>query len=670
MINTFYRLKHYYSLLAKYFKSSASSSSGEKAKGWWATIQAFYGNLVKVFFAVIFLLLVFHAIYELFRYDFVVKPFDMPFDLSRQGYTGTVVAYRLQEQMIQVRKEIQRASTQGFGRDLATIQLSELEKRQQIDVPAIGLSLNTVISQLRRLLGIKQPRISGDVVVKGEKIYLTLRVTDYPIFKTDGDDIHDPEELIERAAKYVLKMSEPLLFGQNYCLNKKNDELADLIKKVQQRQLSQKEKALALIFEGCLLKNHEKYELALEKLKLAQQLNPKNPLIFLMMGDTLVEMEAYEKAIAEYQKALNFDSKNGEIYTKWAKALLKQGDIEAGFAKYQEAAKKDSQNPWVYTDWGEKLVEHKKFEQAIEKFQHALEIDPNYALAYAIWGNMLRQTGDLEAARQKYEKAVALKSKIAWVYGNWGWTLAQLGEYEKAIVQYQEAIELKKLGWIYKLWADALVSLKRYEAALAQYQKAIELEPNNQLYYYAWGDTWLQLGQYERAIERYQKAIALNKRTAVWSHIKTIYARVQLKQYTQALNDCETILPTDFNEKAQAATQALCGLAFVGMSQPQMAIKRCEMALELYEEEDWAYWCLAEVFLTLNYPDEAISKYEKAIELKPENAFYHYQLAELLTKWNQYKKAIFHYQKAITLNPGGQIGQQAQQRFEVIKNYR
>jgi tetratricopeptide (TPR) repeat protein len=106
------------------------------------------------------------------------------------------------------------------------------------------------------------------------------------------------------------------------------------------------------------------------------------------------------------------------------------------------------------------------------------------------------------------------------------------------------------------------------------------------------------------------------------------------------------------------------------MSQPQMAIKRCEMALELNEEEDWAYWCLAEVFLALNYPDEAISKYQKAIELKPENAFYHYQLAELLTKWNQYKKAIFHYQKAITLNPGGQIGQQAQQRFEVIKNYR
>jgi hypothetical protein len=53
-----------------------------------------------------------------------------------------------------------------------------------------------------------------------------------------------------------------------------------LIKKVQQRQLSQKEKALALIFEGCLLKNHEKYELCFRKIKVSSTIKSKNPLIF------------------------------------------------------------------------------------------------------------------------------------------------------------------------------------------------------------------------------------------------------------------------------------------------------------------------------------------------------------------------------------------------------
>jgi len=662
MINTFFRLKYYYTHLTNFWHTSA-----EQTKGWWTTIQAIYGNIIKIFLAIVFSLLVFHAIYELFRYDFVIKPFEMPFNLSRQGYTGTVVAHRLQEYMVQVRAEIQRASTQGFGGDFATIQLTELEKRQQIDVPAIGLSLNTIVVQLRRLLGIKQPRISGDVVVKGEKIDLTLRITGYPIFKTQGNDIHNPEPLIKQAAEYVLKMSEPLLFGQNYCLNKKNALLAALIKQVEQRQLSPKEKALALTFEGCLLKNHEKYNLALDKLTLAQQLNPKNPLVFIMMGDTLIEMEAYEQAIVEYQKALKFEPKNGEIYTKWAKTLLKQGHVEAGFAKYQEAAQKDRQNPWVYTDWGEQLIDYQKFDAAVEKFQQALKIDPNYALAYAIWGNLLQQTGDLAAASQKYEKAVALEPGIAWVYGNWGLTLAKLRKYQQAIVQYQQATDLKPLAWIYKVWADALIKLKHYQAALTQYQQAIALAPNNQPFYYAFGNALLELGRYEAAIEQYQQAITLNTR-AIWSRIKTTYAHLQLKQYTKAQDHCETILQTEINTKQQAATQALCGLALVSMKQPKAAIKRCEMALELNEQEDWAYWCLAEVLLSLNYPDEAVIQYEKALKLKPQTAFYHYQLAELLTKWNQYQTAISHYQQAITLNPKGQIGQQAAQRLKIMKN--
>ncbi|MDM8560422.1 tetratricopeptide repeat protein [Candidatus Parabeggiatoa sp. HSG14] len=848
----------------------------------WDKAQASSIATFKVFLAGLFVVLFIHTVYELFRYELVIQPFEMPSELSKKGYTGKVVAYRLQDYMAALREEVKRSS-QSFAQAVATVQLGDLQKRQEIDVPTVGLSLNSTISQLRTILRLEPARISGDVVIKGNKLHLTLRITDKPNL-TVSDTADKLEQLIERAAEYVLKIFEPMMLGLNYCHNNKEDELAALIKHIQRSKPSNQEKLVALTLEGCLLENQENYADALKKLEQVLHYDRKNPVIFIIQGDVLQGShnpnKNYEKAIKAYKTAANINPNNGGIYTKWAQALLKSGKTKEAFAKYEEASKRDPDNPWVYTDWGDKLADFKEFETADKKFEQAIVKDPSYALAYAMWGDVWlkkRKPSEPEKAIENYKKAVELDSTIAWIYGNWGVALTQLkndeqalekfeqslkkkptfwvykelrkalerlkkrklfakyekeganyalyynswgnllfdldeyktaiskfqiaskiepdnglyqmkwanvlremGEYEKALSKYQTAINLRlsqsSLAWTYSYWGDALVELKRYEEAITYYKKTLEIEPTwlwsqvkwgyaliqlkkpdkaltqcqivlkseqvknsvkaaahaicglafiglHQLqnaieqcqtaqmlnpkvdwadqclkegknalvnleqpdtfaqyapfaeksddilkrrFFYAWADALSKRGRYEEAITQYRKALKINPKH-VWSRIFLGHALIQIDQPDEVLTLCESVLTSEQVNDKKAAAHALCGLAQVGLNQSEIAIEQCKAALEVFEKEDWAYWCLGDAYAKLNKFDEAATQYKNAVALKPKKAFYRYKWGQSLETLNRVDEAIVQYQEAVTLDKVGEIGKQAQTNIEALK---
>jgi tetratricopeptide (TPR) repeat protein len=659
--------------------SKTTPSRYQKVKAWWEQLQAVFTSSIKVFLTLFFLVLIFHAIYELFRYDIVIKPFETPFNLARQeGYTGIVVAYRLQDAMNERRETINRASMRGAVPWVTAAQLSELQKRHEIDVPTVGLSLNTLIYQLRKLLGIKQRIISGDVIVKNNKVHLTIRITGKRAFKVPETEKID--EAIKAAAEHLLRTFEPLNFGLYYYLNNKQNALKSLILEIRQREFSMKknllpqEEAVALTLEGCLLKKQRKFDDALTKFTQATQLAPSIRVIYRMKGDTLLELKKFDKAIAEYAAALALDPKlGGGIYTQWARALIKSGRIEAAFAKYQEASQKDSDNPWVYTDWGYHLaVFNNDFEAAYDKFQKAVQINQNYALTYAHWGDILLKEGRDEEARdkyekasQKYEQAVKLEPSIAWIYGNWGFALSKQGKHKEAVALYEKAEKLEhNLSWIYKNWARALFGLKQYEEAWVKFKTAVNLEPDSPYWYYEWGKALSQLRRYKKAIIQYQKALEINPEH-VWSRIRLGHALIQVQEPNEALTECEaalklTQLPTSISsDNTKAAVHALCGLAQIGLNQWQAGTKSCQTALELYEKEDWAYWCLGDALVLQNQPEEAVKHYEAAVNVKPDNAFYRYKWGQTLAQLKQYDAAITQFEKTIELDKDGEIGKKA-----------
>jgi len=701
-----------------FFKSDAKSAENGW-KGVWEKAQAISVNTFKFSLACVFVILIGYTIYELFRYDLVIKPFEMPFQLGRQGYTGTVVAYRLQHYMEKKRNEL-KTNAMRSDKSMAAIQFSELERRQEIDVPALGLSLNMVIAQLRRMLGIKQRRVGGNVVVREGQLYLTLRITGQPDLTFSDENYSDPESVIEKAAEHVIETFEPLSVGLSYCLNQNDEALEKLIKYRQKTRSHEKSKeVVTLTLEACLLKNRNNQQAfikALDKLAQAEKDDRKNSIVFYVKGNTLqsygdynenhrstsagtlaslmltIINSSYDEAIIAYQTAIIYEPKNGGIYVQWARTLIKKANLqednalkqtllEKAFAKYQIASRKDPKNPWVYTDWGYQLAKvyhqssraDKMFERAVEKFIKAIDVDPYYALAYATWGDALLQFKEnyQDEAIQKYEKAVELNFKAAWLDGNWGVALFNQKKYQAAIDKFETAIKLKKdKAWIYYGLGEALAKLKQYKEAIVQYENAVALAPEKRemrRYYYAWGVALSQLEQYEQAIIRYQKALAIEPEH-IWSHVFMGYALIQVQKPDEAFTECETVLKSAHAEKKQkAAAHALCGLAEIGLKHPESAIEQCKKALTISEGEDWAYWCLGDAQVLLNKPEEAVIQYENAANLKSENAFYYYKWGQALAKLEQNEKAIIQYEKAIAFDSGGNIRKEAQVRIEALR---
>jgi tetratricopeptide (TPR) repeat protein len=695
----------------------------------WDKTQTFSVNFLKVFLASVFLVLVIHTSLEIFSHDLVIKPFETPFNLARtNGYTGVVVARQLQDQMDEIREEIRKSSSGGKIRGVVTAQFSELQKQQKIDIPTVGLSLNAIVYQFRKMFGMKQRSITGEVVKKDEKFYLTLRITGKPVVNLEPAT--DIDKLIKKAAREVLKKLEPLTFGLNYYANNKQKELISLIdelrqvERFQKTELSQKEEAIVLTLEGCLLAiqakptiqefDQEKLNQAMVKFDKAEKLAPTIiRTILRIKGNTFTSLKEYDKAIDSYKKALKFDSKrSGDIYVQWAIALIAEGKLDEAELKFEEAAKNDPDNPWVYTAWGERLLakELKKYTEAYEKFEKAKEKNPKYALNYAIWGDTLYNAKNYQEAIKKFKRTRELDLKVAWVYRKYGLTLFKLGKHQEAVKEFERAIELNPRTALntYHELADVLVKLKRYEQAVVQFKQAIKLNPNlptwvhgNYRYalvksgryqeaveqyklaielkpddgsnYYKLGKTLVELKQYKQAVVQFQKAIELDNNHA-WSYIKLGYTFLQLQKPQEALTQCKTALKRQKTKNsandAAAGAYAICGLARFKLSQPKEAFEDCKTALNFSEKEDWANWCLGDIYMSRNEPKAAVKQYEAAVKLKPKDSRYRYKFGQALAKTGQSEKAITQYQKASEIDKESETSKQAQTEIEKLKKAR
>ena len=69
-----------------FLKKNAQDGTETTLESGWEKMWAFFTSAFKFSLAFLFIILIGHTIYELFRYDLVIKPFETPFNLGRQGY--------------------------------------------------------------------------------------------------------------------------------------------------------------------------------------------------------------------------------------------------------------------------------------------------------------------------------------------------------------------------------------------------------------------------------------------------------------------------------------------------------------------------------------------------------------------------------------------------------
>jgi tetratricopeptide (TPR) repeat protein len=633
--------------------------STQTLKDWGEQLQSSVVLGIKVFIVLLFLVLLPYMIMELFRNYLIIQPFEVPVELAeKQGYSGKVVAHRLQGYMDNKREELERSSMLGVYQGMAAVQSAEFAtKRQAIDVATLGFSLNSIISQIRWLLGLPQHQVNGDLVIRDNKLHLTIRITGKlpTTFSGKYGDVKNPEQVIEKAAEYVLKTVEPLLLGNNYCLNRKDDLLEVLIDDIQQNKQSGEDQVVALTLESCLLKNMGKFEKALVKVAQAKKLEPANPLIFLMEGNLFLDADEPTEAIVAYKTALKHDPNNGGIYTKLAEAYIKTGKIQKALAQYKRAAKKAPRNPSIYTNWGEQLTKSAirdlanddadaataNFDKAEAKFKQALQVAPSYALAYGAWGNALFQKKDYQAASEKYEKAVKLDPTISWFYGNWGVVLVNLKESEKALDKFANSLMLRQEMWVYIELVRALKRVKNPDL-FARYKEVALKMGRLASYYDKWGAVLANLERYEEALVKYEDALNLKHKKAVYNKLLNTLKKLNKHEYFAQYEAVALKLGRG------ASYYDKWGTVLDSLERYEDALVKYQKALEM-KQDDGFYNNLLDTLKTLNKP-ESFAQYKPLIEKRNKNNLkkrYYYAYGRALAARGQYEQAIAKFNKAL-----------------------
>ncbi|MEK7989467.1 MAG: tetratricopeptide repeat protein [Thiotrichaceae bacterium] len=632
----------------------------QRITGFFSRARELYPKIIKFMLSALFLLIVFLAAYELIRYDLTIEAFQVPSDLSKDGYTGKVVAYQLGEQIrltnlkitsplmlkqkeksswlqkLQKPSSLVAASPIVTNEQAMSMQFQGLNKAQNISVPGIGLSLDVIMNYLSDLFGIQQNRIYGELIEKDQKYMVTVRITGRPSKTLHHSDVN---KAIEAAGEYVARTLAPLPIGINYCFEgsqKSLNKLSDLISELQLQAVnSDDEKSTAFTLLGCWLKTLEEYDNALKSLEKADFLTPNNPVNSIISGDVLIaygdrnsDDEMYRQAIQKYKHALKLQEgqNNLAVYSRLAQAYIKLNQKHQAFSVYRQALKNGSfiQKSLIYANWGNILLREEPY-AAIEKYQQALAENPAYYLAYAFWGDALYRMKQYDKAAAKYSKALRLDNSdpdYAIIYANWGEALLKLKNYEDAIQKYKHALTLNpQILWIYGNWGYALQKQQKYEQAIAVYKQATARDKLDSWILRDWKVALKEMGSPLLEMLSYYQAYSNAYHDRTPSSIYGDWADTlrKLEQYEQAVSKYQLSIETmsSSNTNYKAIIYANWGYTLDKLKQYNAAKDKYMLAKNTKEKMnevlyDWVYAFWARSLREQEKFDDALNIYKEA----------------------------------------------------------
>lgn len=305
----------------------------------------------------------------------VIKPISVPKVLADSGYTPEVAGQRLRDAM--------GAYIRNVHSHMRNPEIALHGDLPSIVVPTVGISLDAVVSSVRTLLRSTRSRtLSGEITVKGNRLWLGLRVDGQRFYTSDtGADIEKPDDLLAAAVPDILKKIKPYFVAA--ALRRENADLA-----------------MNYANELILLLPVEHDDL---------------PWMYNLRATIHRERKDYKAATDDLQNALRLSHNRlmvahatlAGVYAD--QNLNRQADIH-----YNEAIKLDSQHSNVRNSYGVFLKKNGKWEEAIASFKKAIALDAKFVLPHNNLGDLLRDRGRRDEAIAAYNDALKLDPESAW----------------------------------------------------------------------------------------------------------------------------------------------------------------------------------------------------------------------------------------------------------------
>jgi tetratricopeptide (TPR) repeat protein len=431
----------------------------------------------------------------------IMESFAIPKSLEARGYSGTIVLQRVIDQVNLINATAKtRVSRVPISHERQYAMFANLQ------VPSSGLSVHTVISLLRELIG-NDEKIGGEITVRQpatasspETYELLLRfdiARDKPtrlgrpsdsrhfVVKVAArSDATDIDGLIALAAQAIVEHTNPtVLASYLYSIRQwpRLDPLLDQLVASSRPAIARQ----ALSLRGMRLLDQGRPDDALVPLERAARMEPLSRFALVKYGDGLVKAGRPDDAIRQFERALAVSKSNGRkppalLYGSWAVALQAKGDPGGALNKLDEAIVAGREDARLHRLRGDLLRDQGDFDAAFDEYRLAISLEPHDWSAYVGWGVALHRSGDLGAAIEKYESAHRADERAPHPYYYRGKALFDRNDLDGAIEAYRKAtLADPEFAPAWLEWADCLVRKNEFDDALAKLRLAMKLNPRN-----------------------------------------------------------------------------------------------------------------------------------------------------------------------------------------------
>ncbi|MCB0631657.1 MAG: tetratricopeptide repeat protein [Saprospiraceae bacterium] len=334
-----------------------------------AWLQTFSSLLLRSGAILLFLGLLLFLWRSLVYEGYTIQSFNVPKVLQDSGFDGTVIARRLEDHYLLLKKDaatIKEDSVQAIG--------DEQQPELNVDVLGVGLSLKSIGFYLRDLIGRKNNLIRGEITQTDQTLALTLRMTGaQPETVTQSLDQGYQmaiDGILNDAAKLILKNTDPYRLAIYYTHMGEHDQA---IATARQMLLDRSnEQHWAYLAWGVALEKKDAPEEAMEKFEWAIQSQPDFALGWLRKAYLLRDQGHLEEALPALEKVIELDPDKASFWNSYAYLLDALGKQEASDEAFRQATE-HSDDAYLLFNWADKKAGRGQLAEANEILDDAIK---------------------------------------------------------------------------------------------------------------------------------------------------------------------------------------------------------------------------------------------------------------------------------------------------------
>jgi tetratricopeptide (TPR) repeat protein len=374
-----------------------------------------------------------------------VSPFEVPESISKMGYSGSVLARRLTDNLTHI--QLKANTSMEKQRISSGLRSGVLD----FQVLATGISFNNLVQYLQTNVVGSASNIAGELVARGDRVLITVRVAGREPKTTEGP-LKAIDQLLLSAAEHIARDIEPVVLANYLYETKRTEQALDAIRfAIHTPPRSDDGRAYSLW--GWILTDSKNFAGAVSKFQQAAMRDPKAAHPHVGLCWTLGELAKRDQAAMACQKAAELNPRDVSALNNWSVALLRQGRLDEAIKRAKQVLEIDAEEAAAYYNWGIALAQQNQYEEAVSKFEVGFEIHDHdiagdqfmkrdYGGLHEWWSYALIMLKRYEEAVQKCEWVISRDLANERVYAYKGVALLEMGKAAEAVAVLEKAVQL------------------------------------------------------------------------------------------------------------------------------------------------------------------------------------------------------------------------------------